>query len=153
MDYTPFRGKRSRSFHLLFPFPATRPIRSRQIIPGFPTTEDTQMILRILAVMDTSRERKFERRRHFNSTSRFWYCRVYSGTTESILVLQNRFWYYRVDFGTAESIVVLRSRFRYYRFDVGTTESILVLQSRFRYYRGDLCTTESISVLQDRSWY
>ena len=38
MDYTPFRGIGSRSITLLFPFPATRPIRSRNIITWSPGT-------------------------------------------------------------------------------------------------------------------
>ena len=38
MDYTPFRGRRSSSFHLWFPFPATRPIRSRHLITWSPGT-------------------------------------------------------------------------------------------------------------------
>ena len=83
MDYTPFRGKRSRSFHLLFPFPATRPIRSRHIITWRP-------------------DRGYPRD----------VCYYNGCATESIPVLQSRSWYYRIDFGTTESILVLQSRYR-----------------------------------------
>ena len=38
MDYTPFRGSGSSPFHLWFPFPATRPIRSRHLITWSPGT-------------------------------------------------------------------------------------------------------------------
>ena len=57
-------------------------------------------------------------------------CRIDSGTTESMAVLQGRFRYYGVDSCTAASSAVLRNRFR----------------NRFRYYGMDSDTTESFKI-------